>query len=44
MESIFIVMPAYNESENISCTISQWYNVVEKLNSGGGKSIPCHCK
>lgn len=39
MESIFIVMPAYNESENISCTISQWYNVVEKLNSGGVRAF-----
>lgn len=28
-------MPAYNESDNIKQTITQWYPVVEKLNGGG---------
>jgi glycosyltransferase involved in cell wall biosynthesis len=31
MDRIFIVMPAYNEAENIEETIKQWYPVVEKL-------------
>ena len=30
MSSLYIVIPAYNESENIEKTIDQWYPVVEK--------------
>jgi len=30
MNSIFFVMPAYNEAENIECTIRQWYPVVQR--------------
>lgn len=37
MESLYIVIPAYNERENIRRTIEQWYPVVEKYN-GDGKS------
>ena len=36
MESIYFVMPAYNEAENIQETVRQWYPVVEKLNKVGG--------
>lgn len=32
---LYIVMPAYNESANITETLEQWYPVVEKI---GGKS------
>ena len=32
MEKLYIVMPAYNESENIVDTIHQWYPVVERIN------------
>lgn len=32
METIYFVMPAYNESENIEETIHQWYPVVKKIN------------
>lgn len=39
MEKIYFVMPAYNESENIKETITQWYPIVEKINTleGGNK-------
>lgn len=36
MEKIFFVMPAYNESENIKDTITQWYSNILKINSLGG--------
>ncbi len=34
---LYVVMPAYNEAENIRRTIEDWYPVVEK-HSGNGKS------
>ncbi len=37
MDSLFIVVPAYNESENISKLIADWYPVIEK-HDGGGRS------
>lgn len=33
MSKIYLVMPAYNEAENIEETIKQWYPLVEKLNT-----------
>ena len=36
-ESLYIVMPAYNEEENIETVIEEWYSIVEKYN-GDGKS------
>lgn len=35
MESLYIVIPAYNEEENIQKTIEEWYPIVEKHNRGG---------
>ena len=35
METIYIVMPAYNEAENIKETIKQWYPIVEDLSKQG---------
>lgn len=35
MEKLYIVMPAYNESENIVETIHQWYPVAERINQSG---------
>ncbi len=37
MDSLYIVIPAYNESENIRRTIEEWYPIVEKYH-GDGKS------
>lgn len=30
-ESLYIIIPAYNEEANIACVIEEWYRVVEKL-------------
>ena len=35
MDTLYIVIPAYNESENIKRTIEEWCPVVEKHNGGG---------
>ena len=36
MEDIlYIVMPAYNEAENIEDVISQWHPICEKINAEG---------
>lgn len=35
MSTLYIVIPAYNESANIKRTIEQWYPVVEKHNDEG---------
>lgn len=32
METIYFVMPAYNEAENIRSVVKQWYPIVEKIN------------
>lgn len=35
MDSLYIVIPAYNEAENIATTIKEWYEIIEKYNSDG---------
>jgi len=35
MEKLYIVIPAYNEEENIKSVIDDWYPVVEKYNGDG---------
>lgn len=37
MDSLYIVIPAYNESENIRQVIDDWYPIIEE-HSGGGRS------
>lgn len=37
MDSLYIVIPAYNESETIRQVIDDWYPIIEEHN-GGGKS------
>ncbi len=39
MSSLFIVIPAYNEAENIERTVSEWYPVVESHNEGGNSRL-----
>ena len=34
MDSLFIVMPAYNEEENIEAVIRQWYSILEGKGEG----------
>lgn len=35
MDSLYIVMPAYNEAENIAKTIHSWYPLAEKISKEG---------
>ena len=35
MDKLYIVMPAYNEADNIKNVIEQWYPIVEQYNGGG---------
>lgn len=37
--SLFIVIPAYNESENIERTINDWYPIIEKHNDDGNSRL-----
>jgi len=39
MDKLFIVMPAYNEEENIKTTLDAWYPIVEKHSAGGESRI-----
>ena len=33
-DTLYIVMPAYNEADNIESVVQQWHPIVEKLNNG----------
>ena len=35
MDKLYIVIPAYNESENLSDLVNDWYPIVEKHNGDG---------
>ncbi|MGM9552082.1 MAG: glycosyltransferase family 2 protein [Clostridia bacterium] len=35
MDKLYIIIPAYNERENIKSVIADWYPIVEKYNCGG---------
>ena len=38
-ETLYIVMPAYNEEANIRATLDAWYPVIEKHNEGGDSRL-----
>ena len=38
-DALYIIIPAYNEEENIRSCIKQWYPVIEKHNSTGNSKI-----
>ncbi len=35
MDKLYIVIPAYNEEENIEQVVNDWYPIIEKYNSNG---------
>lgn len=39
MDKLYIVIPAYNESENIKQVIEDWYPIVEKYNGNGASRL-----
>ena len=39
MDVLYIVIPAYNESENIEACINDWYPVIEKHNGNGNSRL-----
>lgn len=39
MESLYIVMPAYNEADNIEHVVREWYPIVEKYNAEGRSKL-----
>lgn len=32
MEKLYIIIPAYNEEDNIENTIREWYPIIKKYN------------
>lgn len=34
-ETLYIVMPAYNEEDNIKTTLDEWYPIIDKYNDSG---------
>ncbi len=39
MDKLYIIIPAYNEEENIKRVIDDWYPIVEKHNGGGESAL-----
>ena len=39
MDKLYIVIPAYNEEENIKKVIDDWYSIVEKYNGNGQSKL-----
>lgn len=39
MDKLYIIIPAYNEEENIERVIHDWYPIVERYNGGGNSRL-----
>lgn len=39
MDKLFIVIPAYNEAENIEQVVNDWYPIIEKYNNDGTSKL-----
>lgn len=39
MEKLFIVIPAYNEAENIKACVEDWYPIIERHNGNGASRL-----
>lgn len=39
MKSLYIIIPAYNEAENIRDVIEEWYSVIERHNGNGNSRL-----
>ena len=39
MDILYIVMPAYNEEENIQSVLNEWYPIIEKHNGNGASRL-----
>ena len=37
-DSLYVVIPAYNESENIEKCVNDWYPIVNKITIGGAET------
>ena len=35
MDKLYIVIPAYNEQDNIELVVNDWYPIIEKHNGNG---------
>lgn len=42
MDKLFIVIPAYNEAENIETVVDEWYQNLKLY--GGGRLKACCCR
>lgn len=39
MDKLYIIIPAYNETENIRFVIDTWYIIIQKYPGGGGAEL-----
>ena len=39
MESLYIIIPAYNEEANITSCIRSWYSIIDQHNGGGSSRL-----
>ena len=39
MDTLYIVIPAYNEAENIAACVADWYPIVERYGGEGSRLV-----